>query len=469
MVLLFLFFNCLGILLILLLRYPPTILPHILPVPINNSFFILLLGIYLIALLFVFIKKWKQFSTTLIELLVFPLTFFFLWARTPFDTDKIIDIVIASIIILWVLIILFKDRKCGEESGFTRSNFLPAIKQLLFPTLIVISISLIWFFSNTETSFNVTRFLTSLITYPVYAFFQLLVFLEIPHKRLRQLTSSNVKIVFVIASLFALIHWPNYCVTIVTFLLMLIWASIYTKYRNIWAISLAFGISATFGLQLLPYEISHNGKVGPSLVNEQIQKSQPGWLFDRTYSIFTEESNMLVKKNKNSNHFSIKLFSTILNKDEPHPYRIKLWDNINKIVGNKPSLQTFLTSSDIVHAEWYHKGKQPESYFNQYYGYLDFYQLHKKRIDIRGWALNTKTNEIPLKFYVFIDGNLMLQEKPNKIRADLNNKPQRFGFQFDIQINKPSVKELRIFAFFPNSVLSELNYHKKYQWIINNK
>ena len=133
MILLFLFFNCISILFIILYRYPAPILPYILPIPFNKTILVCLIGIFLITLLFIMKKmwrnfKWKQVSSPFLELMVFPVTFFFLWARVPFDADNIIDILIASFIVILILILLFKDRKHYKESGLTRSNFFLAIK-----------------------------------------------------------------------------------------------------------------------------------------------------------------------------------------------------------------------------------------------------------------------------------------------------------------------------------------------------
>ena len=475
MALLFLCYNIVLLISVFYFRYPNTILPYVLPFPLNGLILTCLWGILLIVSLFFLWNNrrdinWKRVAHIYTELTALSLLFSYLWGRVPFDKNRVIDVSIGVCLLLLLVWLGFRNFRDDTFSGLTRLNFLPALKLLFLPTILAISISVIWFLMVSDDNIIMSHFIVSFVSYPVYAFFQLLLFIEFPLKRFQQLSRSKVEIVFVLAAFFGLIHWPNYILVLGTFVIMLIWASIYLRYPNIWATSLAFGIPATFAIQFLPNNITNGVRIGPKYVNERVKKSQSGSLFNRVHGTFEIESPFIDGKKKfNSTDFSEKLYTKVLQK-EPHAYRIKLWSNIRKILGSESTLMAFLMSSEIKSAEWYHNGEQPEDHLNEYRGYLDeAFHTEEDMIRLRGWAANTTIDMIAKKLLVFVNGTLILEKEPNIFRPDLRDSLKKSGFQFDIQLDKPQHpkdNEIRIFALFKDNILAELQYPNQYQWLI---
>ena len=471
---LFLFFNVVVLISIIFIRYPATILPYVSPFPLDGTGLLFLWITFFATSTIYIIKKyrqldWKLVIRTYFELSILSLIFFFLWLRIPFDKSNRFDLIFPFVLALMIIGLVFKTRRNNLFTGLRKKNFLSALTWLTLPTLVVVIVSLVWFISLDDAELNIQSFLELFLFYLVFAFCQLLFFLEFPLMRFRKLNHSNIEVIFVIAIFFGLIHWPNYTTVIGTFFLMVVWALIYLKYPNIWATALAFGISATFAIQLLPHNFFYAAKPGPGLVNERIKNTQPGRLFQRVNKKFKNEILTFKNGDVNTKQFSLKLYAMIL-QQEPIPVRIRLWENIRNVVGNESALLAFLISSEIKSAEWYHNGEQPEDHLNEYRGYLDeAFQTEEDMIRLRGWAANTTIDIIAKKLLVFVNGTLILEKEPNIFRPDLWDPLKNSGFQFDIQLDKPQPpkdNEIRIFALFKDNILAELQYPNQYQWLI---
>ena len=55
-------------------------------------------------------------------------------------------------------------------------------------------------------------------------------------------------IIFLVATLFSMVHYPDFFLMIFTFFLEVAFITVYLKWRNLWAIGIAHGWIATFVL-----------------------------------------------------------------------------------------------------------------------------------------------------------------------------------------------------------------------------
>jgi len=109
----------------------------------------------------------------------------------------------------------------------------------------------------------------SLFLYPAYAFIQLAVFLYIPVTRLRAMGVSNSTSTLIAALVFALVHWPNPLVMLVTLVGMLIWAHQFQIGRPVWQLAVVMGLTATTFSQFLPDDLTRHMRVGPGYVRSE--------------------------------------------------------------------------------------------------------------------------------------------------------------------------------------------------------
>jgi uncharacterized membrane protein YhaH (DUF805 family) len=110
------------------------------------------------------------------------------------------------------------------------------------------------------------RMLLPLVTYPLYALVQLLVFLGFVVPRLRDVGTSRPMTVLTAAALFALLHWPNWLLAAACGLGALVWTWAYLHRRSLLAAAVAMGLLATAYKGFLPREWKHNLRTGPIYV-----------------------------------------------------------------------------------------------------------------------------------------------------------------------------------------------------------
>lgn len=109
----------------------------------------------------------------------------------------------------------------------------------------------------------------SFVLYPVYALVQLYLFLYLPVTRLRTMGLSPANSALLAALVFALIHWPNPLVMLVTAGCMLVWAHQFQNGRPLWQLALVMGLCATTFSQFLPDELTRHLRVGPGYVRNE--------------------------------------------------------------------------------------------------------------------------------------------------------------------------------------------------------
>jgi len=197
------------------------------------------------------------------ELLVFfPLVFAFVWLLLPPGRPDAVSIIF-GLALLAAGLFLFRHWP-GPVSDISwkrnKSSLSLDAAMVLFPVLTGLALG----YSPDLKASGVSLFL-----YPLYAFIQLGIFLFIPVTRLRAMgVSSNNSTLFA-ALVFALIHWPNPLVMLVTLVGMLIWAHQFQRGRPLWQLALIMGLTATTFSQFLPDNLIRHMRVGPGFVRSE--------------------------------------------------------------------------------------------------------------------------------------------------------------------------------------------------------
>jgi hypothetical protein len=190
------------------------------------------------------------------------------WAVLALSDRKIL---LAVPVVCAFALMLYSHRVRGEtlrELGWRADNFMYAARLLLLPmlvgTLVLALVGWLWF--GGSFSFGRRRAGWAFLGFPVWGLLwgllQQYVLQAFINRRAQLIVGKGAKSIVLVAAVFALLHLPNPWLMGATFLGGLIWAAVYQRAPNLYALALSHSFMTWALISTLPADALHSLRVG---------------------------------------------------------------------------------------------------------------------------------------------------------------------------------------------------------------
>jgi membrane protease YdiL (CAAX protease family) len=157
-------------------------------------------------------------------------------------------------------LMIFSHSVYGEtphEIGFRLDNFLSSAKLLLLPTLVAVALIILVSVPSLGGSWR-----WRLLLFPLWALFQQYALHGFFNRRAQLAFGAGWKSVVVVALIFGVVHLPNPLLFVFTFVSGMVWAIVYQRQPNLFALALSHAIASITAALLLPSAWTNSFRVG---------------------------------------------------------------------------------------------------------------------------------------------------------------------------------------------------------------
>ncbi|HEX7294451.1 MAG TPA: CPBP family glutamic-type intramembrane protease [Pyrinomonadaceae bacterium] len=150
----------------------------------------------------------------------------------------------------------------ARDIGFRFDNILPAFRLLVWPTLIAVVAILVigWYLTGPPSFPRLLR--PRLLLVPAWALFQQYALQGFMNRRAQLAFGKGLKSVILVAAIFGVLHLPNPVLAILTVLGGLIWAAVYQREANLFALAASHTVASVTLAMALPLNVINGLRVG---------------------------------------------------------------------------------------------------------------------------------------------------------------------------------------------------------------
>lgn len=222
------------------------------------------------------VYRQAQLGTGLEWVSLHVLVFSCIWVILPATISPAWFWLLGATLLTGTLVLAIRSSNALEvEPGSTPSHYFFSRRNALSDCLFILSPLIAGYWATQGFGLQAAggTILFSVVLYPLYALFQLCLFLLIPATRMQKMGYSARAIAISCALVFSLLHWPNPLLMAVTGFVMLIWARQFLRGRSILALALVMGIAATGVRFMLPQAWTGEMRIGPDYIEKRAQHS----------------------------------------------------------------------------------------------------------------------------------------------------------------------------------------------------
>jgi membrane protease YdiL (CAAX protease family) len=173
-------------------------------------------------------------------------------------------LVMAIPLLLALAFMIFSQRERAETLhtiGFRADNFLPACRLLFLPTIAAVAtiLAVRWFSGH---GLFAAPWRTRLLLLPLWALFQQYALNGFINRRAQLALGAGPKSILLVAVVFAILHLPNPLLAISTFIGGLVWAAVYQRQPNLFALALSHTLVSLTLAMTVPPNLLNNLRVG---------------------------------------------------------------------------------------------------------------------------------------------------------------------------------------------------------------
>lgn len=153
-------------------------------------------------------------------------------------------------------------RESARDLGFRLDNLVPTLRLLIWPTLVaaIIILAVGWYLTGPPSVARLVR--PRLLVVPAWALFQQYALQAFINRRAQVAFGKGLRSVLLVAVIFGVLHLPNPVLSMLTFLGGLIWASVYQREANLFALAASHTVASISLAVALPLNVINGLRVG---------------------------------------------------------------------------------------------------------------------------------------------------------------------------------------------------------------